>query len=150
MNHRERLFGSIEDEVEGFSTDLRRRANVVIGAGDARVGNSGIDVLAGGESDVGLIHGGFSEFGAIQALIPKNDVVGSLVVKANSSEFLGAVVVPHLLLVLGQTHLKILAIGVGHGEFEFTVLGRSEECSGAEQESDDKESTEHGRPRELE
>lgn len=122
VNRGIRLLRSVEDGVQGFTAHLGRRANVVISAGDAGLSGRGCGGLASGKNDVGAINAGLCQFGAVEALIPEDDEVRGIFIKAETFEFFGGVVIPELLLFRSEADLNGLAVGIGDGEFEFAVL----------------------------
>ena len=140
------FLGSIENVVESLATYLRGRANIVIGAGHAGLGSGRSGSFAGGEKDVRVVDAGLGKFGAVEVLAPEDDEFGRLVVEAHAFEFFRGVEIPHFLLIGSEADLDGLAVGVGDGEFEFAILGGSDESAGGKEESDKKEFPKHRRP----
>ena len=121
------LLRSVEDGVQGFTAHLGRRANIVISAGDAGLSGRGCRSLAGGKNDVCAINAGLCQFGPVEALIPEDDKVWGIFIKAEAFKPFAGVVIPEFLLFRCETDLNGFAVGIGDGEFEFAVLGAAGE-----------------------
>src|SRR5579862_6175129 len=145
VKHGSGFLGIIENVIVGLTANFRVCVHDNVSAGHAAISGGSGSIGAFGVEGIEAVHTRFHQLLTIEALIPKDDDVGSFVVEAEAFEFFGGVAIPHFLLILGKADLHGLTIGVDDREFKFAVLRVREECCRAKKKRDGKGFPEHGR-----